>query len=658
MLKKFLIGTFALALMLSASVAFASYDFGPSTLKVGSKGEYVKTLQTLVGATPADGVFGPMTAAKVKVWQAANGLTADGMFGKMSMAKANAGSTGTTCPAGQFDPMTGKACGTTTTYPAGCTSAMGYSTTTGVKCDSSTTGGTTGGVLGGSEGEINEVKEVSSKDSKLQEGKTNELFAFTAEIDGDVSVDRVDFYLDSTDAGSQSDNADDYFKSASLSVNGTKVATVDVEDFTEDTYNVVGSVVGDSKEFRIRFSGLNSVFTDGAKPKFTLSFEALSSIDGTDLTETWGVELESDSIRFVDGKGFSETAGAALEETFSTETEDVASLSVNSSSNDPDLTTFEVATDEETEDVVVFKFNIEEENDVDVTVEDLTITILTTGTTDESAVVTSADLYKGSTLLGSENVPDGGVVAFTDLGLDISAGDEEELTLKLSFADLLVEGTTVKATFTSIDDAMDENGNDEGDMGTPSGLGLVSETHILRSTGISVDVKTATSSVTVVDGVVGSAPDNATFTWTFDVTAFGDNNVYVNSEIANILELASATSEVDTLYSIGSSVASTLTSLSGTLVESDSDVSEVTAHTDWTNISTDKFFKINKGTTGTFTLTVTGTNLTAAKQVRGLLENIEWTTSDVTLSSATALPINSYTANLGADAATPFVYVN
>ena len=47
-------------------------------LKVGSKGEDVKKLQAKLGLA-ADGNFGPGTEAKVKEWQAANGLTADGL---------------------------------------------------------------------------------------------------------------------------------------------------------------------------------------------------------------------------------------------------------------------------------------------------------------------------------------------------------------------------------------------------------------------------------------------------------------------------------------------------------------------------------------------------------------------------------------------------
>lgn len=56
-------------------------------LKVGTKGEDVKILQSLLGVT-ADGSFGPMTKAKVIEWQAQNGLKADGLFGSQSAAKA------------------------------------------------------------------------------------------------------------------------------------------------------------------------------------------------------------------------------------------------------------------------------------------------------------------------------------------------------------------------------------------------------------------------------------------------------------------------------------------------------------------------------------------------------------------------------------------
>lgn len=69
----------------------ATVDFGSAVLKVGSKGQYVKNLQSFVGTT-ADGDFGPMTKAKVMAWQSNNGLVADGIFGPASKAKANSSS--------------------------------------------------------------------------------------------------------------------------------------------------------------------------------------------------------------------------------------------------------------------------------------------------------------------------------------------------------------------------------------------------------------------------------------------------------------------------------------------------------------------------------------------------------------------------------------
>ena len=49
-------------------------------LKIGSKGDDVKKLQTKLGLI-SDGYYGALTATAVKKWQAANGLTADGIVG-------------------------------------------------------------------------------------------------------------------------------------------------------------------------------------------------------------------------------------------------------------------------------------------------------------------------------------------------------------------------------------------------------------------------------------------------------------------------------------------------------------------------------------------------------------------------------------------------
>lgn len=57
----------------------------PPTLRKGSKGEWVKKMQKVLGTTP-DGDFGPGTERAVKAWQAKNGLTADGIVGPKTLA--------------------------------------------------------------------------------------------------------------------------------------------------------------------------------------------------------------------------------------------------------------------------------------------------------------------------------------------------------------------------------------------------------------------------------------------------------------------------------------------------------------------------------------------------------------------------------------------
>lgn len=116
-----MLATFGMVSVQTAGAADCSIT---TTLRVGSKGEQVRCLQMAVGVT-ADGSFGPMTKKAVMAWQKSVGLTADGIFGKMSRAALSGGSTGGT---------------TGGTLPAGCTSTSGYSSTTGVKCDSSGTG--------------------------------------------------------------------------------------------------------------------------------------------------------------------------------------------------------------------------------------------------------------------------------------------------------------------------------------------------------------------------------------------------------------------------------------------------------------------------------------------------------------------------------------
>src|SRR3990167_5683161 len=88
-----------------------------STLKLGSAGSQVKCLQAIVGAE-IDGKFGPMTRARVMALQyKPSSLARDGVFGPMSRVV--------------WLSQRGTA---SESYPEGCISSEGYSSTTGAKC--------------------------------------------------------------------------------------------------------------------------------------------------------------------------------------------------------------------------------------------------------------------------------------------------------------------------------------------------------------------------------------------------------------------------------------------------------------------------------------------------------------------------------------------
>ncbi|KKR78098.1 MAG: hypothetical protein UU24_C0042G0001, partial [Candidatus Nomurabacteria bacterium GW2011_GWA2_40_9] len=160
--SKFLLGlVVALALVVStASTASAAIT---STLKMGMSNSQVMELQQnlngagfVVSTSGAGSVgyesnfFGPKTKAAVMAYQASKGLTADGVFGPLSRAAWTGGAVSGNFPAGctsasGYSPTTGTKCDSmnANTFPAGCTSASGFSATTGLACSGTTTTTTT-----------------------------------------------------------------------------------------------------------------------------------------------------------------------------------------------------------------------------------------------------------------------------------------------------------------------------------------------------------------------------------------------------------------------------------------------------------------------------------------------------------------------------------
>lgn len=156
--SKFLLGLAIVFAVVAFAATTYAYTFS-TTMKMGSKGPEVMELQKVLNAagftvsTTGAGspgmestYFGAKTKAAVIKWQASVGLVADGIVGAMSRAKLNAVAPSTSLPAGctstvGFSSTTGVKCdsGTIMTYPAGCTGPTGFSATTGMACSGTTT---------------------------------------------------------------------------------------------------------------------------------------------------------------------------------------------------------------------------------------------------------------------------------------------------------------------------------------------------------------------------------------------------------------------------------------------------------------------------------------------------------------------------------------
>lgn len=505
MIKKFLVGTFAIAAFALVVSTVSAYDFGTTTLRVGSKGEAVKTLQTLVGATPVDGSFGPMTKVKVMAWQASNGLTADGVFGPMSMAKANAGTT-------------------VGTFPAGCTSTMGFSSTTGAKCDgSTTTGGTVAGPLVGGAGDIVVTETTTDVVDDIIEGDNDQkVLGFKVEAqDSDVKVSNIKLTFFNDGTGSYRLNR--YVDSVSVWMGGTKVATIDSADFTKDGYDYTKSI-----------ALTDAIVREGSSKKatFYVTVDAVSNIDSADLGALW--DITADNFRFQDATGVIMT---------STEFADTLSMSVNTmalsgdvklvvskASSNPLAQTVKVSDTSSTSDVLMLAFNLKD------TGSDMTFDALNVNVDGTLSAATLADmlgeltLMQGSTELASISDFSGGDGIYTfDLDdtytLDADTTTTFKVVAKINDVDNFDENDSLTVSFDSIA-AEDSNGDVVSDTGSAAGT---DQTFVLNAPSLSLVSKSFALSQSI-DGVAAGQEDVFLAKFVVNVTA-GDEDVYLPTAI-------------------------------------------------------------------------------------------------------------------------------
>ncbi|KKP85926.1 hypothetical protein A3B84_01830 [Candidatus Nomurabacteria bacterium RIFCSPHIGHO2_02_FULL_35_13] len=318
--SKILIGFMVVAVLLVVGGLTADAYTHSVTLKQGSSGAQVMSLQSALGVV-ADGSFGPMTKAAVVAYQAAHGLSADGVVGPSTGASLSgvvagfpagcssssgfSSTTGVACnsvvassyPAGcssamGYSPLTGVSCASVAaSYPAGCSSSAGYSTTTGASCSS----GVASGPLAGTAGTVTYAQLSQYTSEKVGAGVTDvKVAGFELEAsDGDVSLRSFKLTFSSAgNAAADSDRLIDYLDSVSIWQGTTKVGSANTADFTRDSAGVYSKVVAVS----------NAIVRDGVTDKFYITVDAASNIDSADIdSDSWGVDPIN--VRYEDGGG-------------------------------------------------------------------------------------------------------------------------------------------------------------------------------------------------------------------------------------------------------------------------------------------------------------------------------------------------------------------
>lgn len=635
---KFLVAAFAIV-ALSVTTASAAYTH-TVTLKYGMRSAQVTALQQTLNTSswPVDGglatgYFGSITKGAVVAFQNAHPETglADGIVGpKTGAVIASMGWLSGNFPAGctsaaGFSATTGLPCTSTNAnvFPAGCTSAAGYSPTTGVKCTAAASTPSTS-ALSGTVGDLAYALTSGINNEEVGEDE-NDVKVAGLELDAedsesDVQVTAVKINFDRVSAATATD-FEDVADEVSIWLGSTKVGSADASDFNDDNSETKTIALSDAI---VRMNSTEDLF---------VKVSGASNIDSTDFTDTWTVDFTS--VRFVDAQGavVSEDPGTGTRtfsfESFATANNAELKVALNTSEDAVnDAHVINVDATDDTNDVSILAFTLKASGDSDVKVKSVPVLLTVATASNVDDMITSVDLYHGTTKIDSQNITattgTTELVTFTDLNLTIDAGDTEQFLVKANFisiADALNAGDTIKAelTGTEVDliDAEDESGENlaAGDLiGTATGS--FSE---VRDIGINAVFASASSSITHTGDIVGSGTgddDQGTFKITFDVTAF-DGDVYIDGTSPALTGGGTAT-DIDIAATAGTPVllSSTITSSTGATMTG--------------TVNADARFKVADGETERFTITaIVSPSTTADATVSVSIANILYALTDV-----------------------------
>jgi len=567
--SKFLLGVLVVVGLAFAGSASAAY-MHTGLLKMGQSSSQVMSLQQtlnaggfLVSTTGAGSpgmesmYFGAKTKAAVMAFQAAKGLSVDGVVGAQSGAALAAMTGGSVSyPAGctsttGFSTTTGMSCSTgSTTLPAGCTAGAMYSSTTGAKCDGSTTGSTSNGPLMGGAGDITVDGTSDYTNEEVGEGQDEAGvagFEIEADEESDVEITsvKVEFFQADTDS---SQNLDDYADSVQIMMGGEVVGEADVDSFSENSdvwtksISLDGAIVkaGETEEFTVTVTALNNLDSgDIDDDNFMVGVSAVRFEDAEGVVTTESLTLAFPTA----GSSPTITVDNEVEQTFdfassasAADLEMKISLSDDSAGDEiNDAHAINIDDTDNTDGVEVLSFEIEVEGDSDVWIDELPI-VVATADGHVLDTISQVTLFADGEEIGSESTVDDDAsddITFTDLDYTIDAGDTVTFIVKVDINDLdatasheVVAADRIQVSFgaeASID-AEDESGEAVG-TGDISGT-ATGGVHGIFDVGVAAMFDHATATAT--PSGVATVDDTGTFKIYFDVTAF-DSDIFVDA---------------------------------------------------------------------------------------------------------------------------------
>lgn len=517
------------------SAAVGCQMFVPS-MTIGARGSEVSRLQQFLMeeghynyAGGVTGYFGNVTKNAVSAYQVTNSVSPTvGFFGPLT--------------AGSVNGKIAAACSSTS--PVVPPTTVPPTTVPPVVVDHSHSD--VDSRLDDEEADIVDFNVSDASDDTIENG---DVAVVVGEIEFDVEdaavlMERAELVFDYAGGDDESD-ADDTFEMVHLIVDGVVVGSVDADsssDWDDDSLGANGQ--------EIVIKGMDHLFDIDDNHVIEVAVDVQNGVDDGNLSEDWEIYVKE--IRFDDGVDYLESNSGTGTMDFSIEEEGADDeLTFSTASNDPNAMTIEVDDTSDSNEEVVFIFDVEADKDgSDIMVKEFEFDVLidnTAGTVavdssdliDEVNVSLSGEMEKAdenSTVVVAAGAT-GTVtynVEFSNYA-EIAADDTEEVEISMVFGGTgsgnstpdYDSGVTIQVSITPTAANFDAEGSDDLTNSQLTGSATVtSDVHTLQEDGISVDLDTNITTSASADN------DTVTVEVDFTVNAFGDDDVYIPTTTA------------------------------------------------------------------------------------------------------------------------------